>query len=131
MNLPDLLIIADFKQLQAYIILPDGLPEVVENVDFENDGPTSVPLVEWSNDRDGYRAVAEGVAGIVARYQPDTWGLACPLLLGREIIERLPPSTQASLVVLWQIDVAAVDISNVLQLFDPGAKDYGSEKEHC
>lgn len=131
MNLPDLLIIADYDSLSAYVVLPDGLPEIVEHVDYEHDGQTGVPLIGWSEGQDGYRAVAEQIARILERYRPQAWGLASPPMLGRKISEWLSADQQATLAILRQTDVENIDISNVLKVFDPRAKDYNAEKEHC
>ncbi len=131
MILPEILIVADYKNLHAYLILPDGLPEIVETIDFENDGPTNIPLVEWTDDQEGYVVVATKIAEIVANYQSQSWGLACPPLLSNKITNRLPPAIQASLTILRQMNVDEISVSNVLQVFNASAKDYNSEKEHC
>jgi hypothetical protein len=131
MKLPDLLIVADYDSLSAYVILPDGLPEIADHIDYEHDGQTGVPLVGWSGGREGYRAVAEQIARILNRYQPRSWGLASPPLLGRKITEWLSADQRASLAALRQTDVENIEISNVVKVFDPAAKDYHSEKEHC
>lgn len=131
MKLPTLLIVADYRYLFAYMVMPDDLPEVVEKIDYRHDGQTSVPLVGWEEGRDGYRAIAESISGILDRYQPGTWALACPPMLARNIIRWLPLTQQNSLGILRETNVENVEISNVCQIFDPAAKDYTAEKEHC
>lgn len=131
MNLPEILIIADYKTLHAYMILPDGLPEIVEKIDYVNDGPTSVPLVGWEDDRDGYRAIANKISEILARYQTGCWGLACPPVLAKRITQWLTTEQKSTLAVVRQMEVETVDISNVSQIFDSTSKDYEANKEHC
>lgn len=72
-----------------------------------------------------------GIAGIVTKYQPQLWALACPLLLSQRIIEWLPPAIQASLAVVGEMEVKDINLSNVFQVFDTCGKDYNSAKEHC
>jgi len=131
MKLPTILIVADYRYLFAYMILADGLPEVVEKIDYINDGQTSVPLVGWDEGRDGYRSIAESIKTILERYQPATWALACPPMLAKNIVRWLPLEQQATLGILRQTNVENVEISNVCQIFDSSAKDYVAEKEHC
>jgi len=131
MKLPTLLIVADYRYLFAYMILADGLPEVVEKIDYINDGQTSVPLVGWEDGRDGYRAIAETITTILERYQPATWALACPPMLAKNIVRWLPMDKQASLGILRQANVENVEISNVCQIFDASQQEQVTEKEHC
>ncbi|GAA5126474.1 hypothetical protein JIN84_15540 [Luteolibacter yonseiensis] len=131
MKLPTILIVADYRYLFAYMILADGLPEVVEKIDYINDGQTSVPLVGWDDGRDGYQAIAENITFILERYQPATWALACPPMLAKNIVRWLPMEQQASLGILRQTNVENVEISNVCQIFDATTSDYASQKEHC
>lgn len=131
MKLPTILIVADYRYLFAYMIMADGLPEVVEKIDYINDGPTSVPLVDMDDGGEGYRAIGENITTILERYQPATWALACPPPLAKNIVRWLPLEKQATLGILRQTDVENVEISNVCQIFDFNSKDYSTEKEHC
>lgn len=131
MKLPTVLIVADYRYLFAYMILADGLPEVVEKIDYINDGQTSAPLVGWDEGRDGYRAIAEAITTILERYQPATWALACPPMLAKNIVRWLPLDKQASLGILRETNLENVEISNVCQIFDTTVKEPAAEKEHC
>jgi hypothetical protein len=130
MKLPTILIVADYRFLFAYMIMPDGLPEVVEKIDYINDGQTSVPLVGWEEGRDGYRAIAESITSILDRYQPPAWALACPPMLAKNIVRWLPLEQQNTLGILRQTNVQDVEVSNVCRLFDSEASEH-VEKEHC
>lgn len=131
MNPNDILVVADYQVLHAYMILPDGLPEIVEHIDYENDGQTSAPLVGWEDGRNGYRTIAEKITEILSRYQPAAWGLACPPMLSRQITAWLPDGFRSTLALIAETEVETVDISNVCKIFDSNAKDYSAHKEHC
>ncbi|MEO5916273.1 MAG: hypothetical protein ABIS50_18690 [Luteolibacter sp.] len=131
MLLPDLLIVASYKNLSAYLVLPDGLPEIVDQLDYENDGQTSAPVVGWEDGRDGYSEIAGKISAILVRYPHSTWGLACPPTLAGKITPLLSAEQQAALGVLRQLEVENVDISNVEQVFDETTADDDAEKEHC
>lgn len=132
MNLPDILIAADCKQLLACMVLPDGLPEIIETIDYENDGQTSAPAIDFADRHDGCRVIAERISAILDRYQPATWGLACPSDLSREILPWLTPKELATLsIVRDKDDVTKVDICGIARLFDEAAPEYEALKEHC
>lgn len=132
MKLPDLLIAADCEHLLACMVLPDGLPEIVETIDYRNDGQTSAPLIDCTDLRDGCRVIAEHISAILARYQPAAWGLACTRGLEKEITPWLGPHELATLAILRDTgDSERVDISNITKLFDETAPRYDAVKEHC
>lgn len=131
MKLPSILIVIGYRNLSAYMVLPDGLPEIVKTIDFENDGQTSVPLVDWSDDNRCEWTVADQISRVLDRYQPDSWGLACPPELVGKVTRWLSAGQRATLDVVKQIDVETVEISNVCRVFDSTAKDYATAKEHC
>ncbi len=130
MPLPKLLVVADYQHLAAYLVLPDSLPEILERVDFEHDCQTGAPLVEWSEERNGYQEVAEMIGEILSRYRPDSWGLACPEDFAREIVRYLAIEQQHALTVMRMPELAAVDVANVCRIFDREAPDYCLSKEH-
>lgn len=131
MNIPQILIVADYKFLHAYMILPDGLPEIVEKIDYVNDGPTSAPLVGWGDGRNGYRAIADKISEILDCYQTDSWGLACPPTLTKHITQWLSTGQMSTLAAIRQMGVETVDVSTVCKIFDSTSKDYEAHKEHC
>ncbi len=132
MKIPDLLIVADCERLLACIVLPDGLPEIIETIDYENDGQTSVPLIDFTDRHEGCRVIADRVSGLLRRYQPASWGLACPPDLEREITPWLDPKELSTLTAIRETDdVAKVDVCGIMTLFDDRAPEYASMKEHC
>ncbi len=116
MKTPALLIVVDLQKLFAYLILPDGLPEIVERSDFLHDSPTSVPPL-GADGRNGCRVIGDRISEILDRYQPDTWGLACPPEMGEEITQCLTEGQRESLATLRVTEVEHVELSNVCQLF--------------
>ncbi|MES2439301.1 MAG: hypothetical protein V4584_09540 [Verrucomicrobiota bacterium] len=131
MNPPSILIVTGYEKLSAYLVMPDGLPEIVENIDYQNDGQTSAPLVDWSDGGRCHRAVADSISTILTRYQPETWALACPPELCRKITCWLTPDQKANLGSVRQIDVGNVDVSNVCNVFGSATGDSTHGKEHC
>lgn len=131
MLLPEIIIVAGYKNLSAYLVLPDGLPEIVDQTDYENDGQTSAPVVGWEDGRDGYQDIAARISSLLARYPHQTWGFACPPAMASKVTPLLTQEDQASLGVLRQTEVESIDVSNVAQVFDSSACDYHAEKEHC
>jgi hypothetical protein len=130
MTLPGVLIVADYKHLASYLVLPDSLPEILARVDFEHDCQTGAPLVEWSGERNGYQEIAEMIGEILDRYHPESWGLACPEDFGSEIVQYLSKEQQRTLTVMRMLELAAVDVANVCKIFDQEAPDYCQSKEH-
>ncbi len=132
MNLPDLLILADCKRLLACMVLPDGLPEIVETIDYEHDGQTSAPAIDLTDRHDGCRVIAARISALLGRYRPAKWGLACPPDLEQEIMPWMTPKELATLCTVCQTeDVAKVDLCNITRLFDETAPEYEATKEHC
>lgn len=132
MKLPDILIAADCKGLLACMVLPDGLPEIIETIDYENDGQTSAPVIDLTDKHDGCRVIAERISGLLDRYDPATWGLACPPDLEREIMPWLNPKEVSTLTkVCGTGDLAKIDICNITKIFDETAPEYEAVKEHC
>ncbi|RYD19767.1 MAG: hypothetical protein EOP88_17705 [Verrucomicrobiaceae bacterium] len=132
MKLPDFLIVADCGHLLACLVLPDGLPEIVETIDYANDGQTSAPVIDLTDKHDGCRVIATRISALLDRYQPNQWGLACPPDLEREIMPWLTPKELATLTVVRETDdVAKVDLCNITRLFDENAPEYDASKEHC
>jgi hypothetical protein len=131
MILPEILIVAGYHHLTAYLVLPDGLPEIVDQTDYQNDGQTSAPVVGWEDGRDGYQDIADRISGILWRYPHISWGLACPPPLAGKITSLLPEDQRGCLEILRQTEVERIDVSNVAKVFDATAPDYHAEKEHC
>lgn len=129
MKLPNLLIVADEKTLVAYLILVDGLPEIVKRIEFETDCPTGVPLISWTRDSSGYRTLAKTITELLDRYKPDSWGLACPPNFGNELVRVLGKDKQRSLVELRSLDGGKVDVGNVCQVFGQTAGEFCHAKE--
>lgn len=130
MTLPGVLIVADYKHLVSYLVLPDSLPEILERVDFEHDCQTGAALVEWSDERNGYQEVAEMIGVVLDRYHPDSWGLACPEDFVSEVVQYLSSEQQRTLTVSRMLEHTAVDVGNVCKIFDQEAPDYCQSKEH-
>ncbi len=117
MNFPTLLIVTNYRNLFAYLIQPDGLPQIVEHVDFEFDSQTSVPLIQWKNDEGCYRALAQKVAAILERYRPKSWGLACPGILCEKLKEEISIFHRRTLVFERDMNVDDINICNVMNVF--------------
>lgn len=117
MNVPSLLIVTDYRELCAYLLQPDGSPEIVERLYFEEDGQTGVPAVEWTPDRNGYLTLVAEISAILDRYDPPAWGLACPGPLAEILPSLLRAEHARRLKVRKRSDVANVDIANVADWF--------------
>ena len=117
MNLPTLLIVTNYRNLFAYLVQPDGLPQIVDHVDFEFDSQTSVPLIRWKNDEGCYRALAEKVASILERYRPKSWGLAGPGTLCEKLKEELSIIHRRALSIERKMNVDDINICNVMNIF--------------
>lgn len=132
MNLPDILIVADCKRLLACMVLPDGLPEIIETIDYENDGQTSAPVIDLTDRHDGCRVISGRISALLERYQPIRWGLACPPDLEKEIMPWMTPKELSTLCAICRTeDVAKVDLCNITRIFDENAPEYDASKEHC
>jgi len=130
MTLPKLLVVADYKHLAAYLVLPDSLPEILERIDFAHDCQTGAPLVEWTDERNGYQEIAEMIGKILDRYHPESWGLASPEDFGREVMQNLSREQQRTPTVMRTLPPATVDVAGICKIFDREAPDYEQSKEH-
>ena len=119
MNLPRIIIVTDYRTLFAYIIQPDGLPQILENVNFQFDSQTSVPLISWKTDDQGgcYRALAEKITSILERYRPKSWGLACPGPLCEPLKNELSLFHRETLVAEREMNVEQISVRNVARVF--------------
>lgn len=117
MKIPSLLIVTDYRELCAYLVEADGSPEIIERRDFQHDGQTDVPLVEWTPDRNGYVTLVAEIGEILDRYNPDAWAMACPGPLGEILPSLLSADHAKRLASCKRMDVGNVDISNVEAFF--------------
>ena len=117
MNTPTVLIVTNYRQLFAYLIQPDGTPQVLEHIDFQHDGQTGVALIDWRDDHTSYLKLTACIAEILNRYHPGFWGLACPKGLEEKIMTVLNPCYRETLAVIRTQEVDDVNISNVLAVF--------------
>jgi hypothetical protein len=117
MKTPSLLIVTDYHQLCAYLVEPDGSPEIVERRDFQHDGQTGVPLVEWTPDRNGYLTLVAEIGAILERYNPGAWAMACPGPLADILPSLLSADHAKRLATCKRLDVGNIDISNVGAVF--------------
>ncbi len=116
-EIPQVLVTSDHRELFAYLVHPDGIAETIEHVDFQADSPTSVPLLDWCAGSSCYESLARMIDGFLDRYQPASWGLACPRGLGEGIEEHLAPEHRAKLSKQRCIDVSGLTVSNVTAAF--------------
>lgn len=117
MNSPDLLIVTDQQRLFAYMVNPDGHAQVLEHVDFRCDGPTSVPLIEWSSNRNCYGLLADRIVAILKRYRPKAWGLACPDGMMESLGNFIPFEIRDRLAALRSSDDMELTVANVVRAF--------------
>jgi len=117
MNPPSLLIVTNYRKLFAYMVLPDGRPQVLEHMDFQHDGQTNVPLIQWKSDEGCYRVLGEKVTAILDRYRPKSWGLACPKMLCEKLKQELSIFHREALVIEKTMNVEDVSICNVMKIF--------------
>ena len=118
MQHPSVLIVTDYNGLCAYLLLPDGVAEILNHIDFHHDCPTNVPLVGWSAEDEGYCMLAGQIEEILARYEPEGWGLACPRRMLDPLLERIGPAHLRTLVIEKGMDVCGITVSNVAGAFN-------------
>lgn len=117
MDFPNLLIVTNYRALFAYLVQPDGRPQVIERIEFQSEGQTGVPVVSWRGGEESYAALAEKISAILSRYHPKSWGLACPVKLCEKLTEVLPVNHKETLAIKRTMNVEDVRISNVLGIF--------------
>jgi len=98
----------------------EGMPLILERVDFLCDSQTGVPLTachpEW-HEEEGPRAIAQKIEDILDRYQPGSWGLACPAFLYDRITDQIRHCHEKKLCTRLATDVDQIHVGNVAQLF--------------
>ncbi|MEO7099347.1 MAG: hypothetical protein ABI162_08290 [Luteolibacter sp.] len=117
MKSPTVLIVTNYRQLFAYLIQPDGSPQVLEHIDFQHDCQTGVALIDWRDDDTSYLKLTACITDILNRYHPESWRLACPEGLAEKIMKILNPSYRESLAAIRTQEVDDVSISNVTAVF--------------
>lgn len=120
MSSPSLLIVTDMKSLFAYQLEPEGVPIILERVDFECDSQTHIPLTachpEWKENEKS-RAIAEKIGEILDKYHPDSWGLACPETLCEDVADQMRHCHERKLCKRLTLDVKDIHVGNVMQIF--------------
>jgi len=123
MNSPSLLIVTDLHSLFAYLLEVEGMPIILERVDFHCDGQTHVPLTschpEWK-EQEQSRVIAQKIEEILEKYQPESWGLACPEC--NKVVDQLRHCHERKLTIRLTVDVSDVHVGNVAHLFIPHSK---------
>lgn len=120
MNSPSLLIVTDLHSLFAYLLQAEGMPIILERVDFDCDGQTHVPLTschpEWKEHQKS-RVIAQKIEEILEKYQPESWGLACPKAVCDGVADQLRHCHEKNLSTRLTVDVSDVHVGNVAHLF--------------
>jgi len=120
MSSPSLLIVTDLHSLFAYLLQAEGMPIILERIDFHCDGQTHVPLTschpEWK-EQEKSRTIAQKIEEILEKYQPESWGLACPASLCEEVTDQLRHCHERKLCIRLALDVSDVHVGNVAHLF--------------
>lgn len=117
MKHPDIVIATGYEALFAYLLNPDGKAVLIERIDFQSDGQTKVPLLRWDLESSCYRTIVEMIEKILARYQPDSWGLACRSEQYPKIEKLLANPFLNSLIRWIKTDTEEVNIGNVTSRF--------------
>ena len=120
MSSPSLLIVTDLHSLFAYLLQAEGMPIILERVDFECDGQTHIPLIschpEWK-EQEKSRTIAQKIEEILEKYHPESWGLACPASLCDDVADQLRHCHERKLYTRLTVDVSDVHVGNVAHLF--------------
>ncbi len=106
-----------YRELYAYMVQPDGRALVLEHIDFEHDGQTTVPLVDWRDVQTCYRGLAGKISSILDRYRPESWGLATPKQIAEPLIAAMPRVHRDLLITVRMMDVTGITVANVTMTF--------------
>jgi len=119
-EIPQLLVTIDYQELFAYLVHPDGIAERIEHVDFQSDGPTSAPLLDWCSSPECHQSLAHIVDNLLDRYRPSDWGLACSQGLSQGLEAHLSPEHRDLLLKHRCMDTSGLTVSNVTTAFGGG-----------
>lgn len=118
MKKPSIIVVVARGNLFSYLIHPDGFAVLVKRVDFQLDGQTHCPLLDWNCERSApYRILGSIISIILRQYSPQAWALVCAPDQTDAILENLEADRIESLADCVGSDTLDVNITNVSHYF--------------
>lgn len=114
MQIPEYIIVIDYRELYLYRIEAGPVALIVEHVDLEHDCQTNVSIVEWNDLGDACNRIAVWINHTLDRYHPGAWGLACPRAIQDKCVAALSSEHAGNLVMHVDSTYGKIDLSNLV-----------------